>query len=112
MSNPIDVQVGQIIRDVRTLNGRSQRALAKSVGLSYQQLHKYETGKNRVSVSTLIEIAAQFGLQGTDLMPTVDGPLDGLQMMHGSLELHRAFQSITDPIRRELVLSIVRGFLQ
>lgn len=105
----IDIQVGENIRSLRTLHGKSQRETAKSVGVSYQQLHKYETGRNRLSVSTLISLGEVFDVEGRELLPTNDNPLGGLQLIHRSLELHRAFQSITDPAKRELVLSIVRA---
>ena len=56
--HPIDVHVGQRIRQRRVLLGMSQTDLAKAVGLTFQQVQKYERGANRTSASRLFEFAA------------------------------------------------------
>jgi transcriptional regulator with XRE-family HTH domain len=55
--NPIDVHVGARIRLRRTLLGISQVALAEAIGLTFQQVQKYEKGVNRVSSSRLYDLA-------------------------------------------------------
>jgi transcriptional regulator with XRE-family HTH domain len=55
--NPIDVHVGNRIRLRRTLLGISQMALADGIGLTFQQVQKYEKGANRVSSSRLMDLA-------------------------------------------------------
>src|SRR5882724_11825414 len=55
--NPIDVHVGARIRLRRTLLGISQIALAEAIGLTFQQVQKYEKGMNRVSSSRLVDLA-------------------------------------------------------
>src|SRR5512145_297854 len=55
--DPIDVHVGGRLRLRRTLMGLSQTDLAKSVGLTFQQVQKYESGANRVSASRLYHIS-------------------------------------------------------
>src|SRR5882724_4845739 len=55
--NPIDVHVGARIRLRRTLLGISQMKLAESIGLTFQQVQKYEKGMNRVSSSRLYDLA-------------------------------------------------------
>ena len=55
--NPIDVHVGARIRLRRTLLGISQVALAEAIGLTFQQVQKYEKGVNRVSSSRLVDLA-------------------------------------------------------
>ena len=54
--NPIDVHVGSKIREARILQGMSQTALAEKIGITFQQLQKYEIAANRVSCSRLYEI--------------------------------------------------------
>lgn len=56
-SRPIDVHVGQRIRERRSLLGVSRNDLAKSLGLSIQQIQKYESGDSTVSASRLYELA-------------------------------------------------------
>ena len=53
----IDAYVGRKVRETRLLRGMIQADLAARIGLSFQQLQKYETGRNRISASKLYEIA-------------------------------------------------------
>jgi len=55
--DPIDVQVGFNIRQIRKAQGLSQTALADALGVSFQQVQKYERGSNRVSASALWRVA-------------------------------------------------------
>lgn len=56
--NPVDLHVGARIRMRRRLQGVSQERLAEALGLTFQQVQKYERGANRVSASKLYEISA------------------------------------------------------
>ncbi|MFC5342905.1 helix-turn-helix domain-containing protein (plasmid) [Brevundimonas staleyi] len=56
--HPIDLAVGRNIRALRIAGGTSQSRLAEKIGVSFQQIQKYETGANRVSASKLFEIAS------------------------------------------------------
>src|SRR6201996_5181096 len=60
--DPIDIEVGGRIRTRRTALGVSQTALAKALGLTFQQVQKYEKGANRVSASTLVRVARELGV--------------------------------------------------
>ncbi|MBL8709098.1 MAG: helix-turn-helix domain-containing protein [Rhodospirillaceae bacterium] len=55
--NPIDVHVGQRMRQRRTLLGMTQETLAAAIGLTFQQVQKYEKGSNRVSSSRLFDLS-------------------------------------------------------
>jgi transcriptional regulator with XRE-family HTH domain len=57
-AHPIDVQIGQKIKAMRRARDLSQEALAEKIGVTFQQVQKYENGANRVSVSKLHAIAA------------------------------------------------------
>jgi transcriptional regulator with XRE-family HTH domain len=57
MAHPVDVHVGARIRQRRFLLGMTQQALAARLGITFQQLQKYEMGTNRVSASRLWDIA-------------------------------------------------------
>jgi transcriptional regulator with XRE-family HTH domain len=56
-ANAADRQVGARIRERRVMMGLSQQQLARMVGVTYQQAHKYERGLNRISAGRLFEIA-------------------------------------------------------
>ncbi|MGO1119940.1 helix-turn-helix domain-containing protein [Rhodovibrionaceae bacterium A322] len=57
MAHPIDETVGAKVCELRQLNGFSQAALAEKLGISFQQVQKYEKGANRISASKLYEIS-------------------------------------------------------
>jgi len=54
--NPVDIYVGSRVKSRRLILGFSQEDLAKSIGLTFQQIQKYERGINRISVSRLVDI--------------------------------------------------------
>ena len=56
MKHPVDLHVGQRVRQRRWLLGMTQQHLAEKVGIKFQQIQKYETGTNRISSSRLWDI--------------------------------------------------------
>lgn len=68
-TNPIDLAIGRRIRELRQHAELSMAALADSVGLSFQQIQKYETGVNRISPGVLADIAKVFGVPISFLFP-------------------------------------------
>ena len=61
-THPVDIHVGQQLRIRRVHSNLSQTELGQKVGLSYQQVQKYESGKNRISASMLYEIARRLNV--------------------------------------------------
>lgn len=57
MAHRVDKTTGKVIRRLRERAGLTQEVLAERIGVSYQQIQKYETGANRVSTSRLFDIA-------------------------------------------------------
>lgn len=57
MTHAVDASVGNLIRRRRWMLGMTQEQVASKIGVTFQQLQKYETGANRVSASRLWEIA-------------------------------------------------------
>ncbi len=55
--HPVDVHVGEVLRQRRKLAGFTQERLADSIGLTFQQIQKYEMGRNRVSASRLYQFS-------------------------------------------------------
>jgi transcriptional regulator with XRE-family HTH domain len=77
----IDRLVGQRVRSLRVERGMSQTTLATSLGLTFQQLQKYEKGRNRISASKLFQIAKVLGVSVATLfeevvLPGTDGAND------------------------------------
>jgi transcriptional regulator with XRE-family HTH domain len=75
--NPVDLHVGGRVRMRRKLLGVSQEQLADSLGLTFQQVQKYERGANRVSASKLYEIARTLQVPVSFFFDGLADPMDG-----------------------------------
>lgn len=71
--DPVDVYVGAQVAKRRQLLGYNQSDLGRALGLTFQQIQKYEKGSNRISASKLFAIAAFLGCAIGDLFPAQDG---------------------------------------
>lgn len=123
--NPIDVHVGSRVRLRRMLVGMSQEKLGEMLGLTFQQIQKYEKGANRIGASRLYQIAqilgvsVQFffddmpeehksqssGFSEADPAPYV---MDFVSSSEG-LQLNRAFTRIDDTKIRKRLLDLVKS---
>jgi transcriptional regulator with XRE-family HTH domain len=70
--DPIDVEVGLNLRRVRRDRGLSQAEVGDALGITFQQVQKYERGANRVSASMLVKAARFLGVRAADLLPEED----------------------------------------
>ncbi|MBV9249466.1 MAG: helix-turn-helix transcriptional regulator [Acetobacteraceae bacterium] len=130
--SPIDVHVGSRIRLRRTLLGMSQERLGESLGLTFQQVQKYERGVNRVGASRLFDLsrvldvpisfffddmpdslANSFGVQGSRRSSASSEPMDNFVdetlNRRETLELVRAYYRITDPSVRKRVFDLIKS---
>lgn len=108
----VDLHVGALIRTRRKALGISQSELADSLGLTFQQVQKYERGSNRVSSSKLYEIALKLEtplasfFEGLET-PVGEGPSAGgltdFLNQRGAHELVAAFTVMSPALRRQLV---------
>lgn len=74
MTDDIDIEkrIGAHVRRRRLDAGLTQEDLGRKVGVSYQQIQKYETGMNRIAVSTLMRIAAAMNTTTAELVEAVE----------------------------------------
>ncbi|MDW8442931.1 MAG: helix-turn-helix transcriptional regulator [Acetobacteraceae bacterium] len=130
--SPIDVHVGSRIRLRRTLLGMSQERLGEALGLTFQQIQKYERGVNRVGASRLFDLARVLDVPISfffDDMPeplareygapavrravgfaeTQEGFDDDTLNRRETLELVRAYYRITDPVVRKRVFDLIKS---
>ncbi len=123
--NPVDTHVGSRVRLRRMLLGMSQERLGDAMGLTFQQVQKYEKGVNRIGasrlfhISRILDVPVQFFFEEA---PQTDGAavagmaepesetfiLEFLNSREG-LELNRAFVKIGDPKVRKSVVDLVRA---
>lgn len=81
--HPVDVHVGALIRLHRNLQGLSQGELAKALGLTFQQIQKYERGANRISASMLYATARFLKLPTTAFFEGLPDPRDESGVVDG-----------------------------
>lgn len=124
-ADPIDVAVGARIRIRRKEIGMSQQTLADHLGVTFQQVQKYERGANRISASMLVKAARALecpggfllGASGSDSekpSPQEDAlqaELNSLLATPGGVELLRAFAQVPPGEARAAVIAIVRGLV-
>jgi len=68
MPHRVDIALGERIKEIRRNLDMSQTDMANQIGVSFQQVQKYEIATNRVSVSRLVMIAGALGCTASDLM--------------------------------------------
>lgn len=124
---PVDVHVGRRLRERRTLLGMSQERLAELLGVTYQQVQKYERGSNRIGSSRLHDIARYLdvpvawffagleepesrlpGLAENAAGFTFDAPPAAQRVPRETAELVRAFTAIREPEVRRRLVDLVR----
>lgn len=109
--HPVDTHVGSRVKTRRLMLGLSQEDLANSIGLTFQQVQKYERGTNRISVSRLMDISRA-------LKVPVDYFLDGCNalLQGGKKTALRGFSDTkqekleADPMTKRDVLELVRAY--
>jgi len=111
----VDRLVGIRITALRKARGLSQTALGTAVGVTFQQVQKYEKGQNRVGAGRLQEIARLLDVPVSAFFdeteggePNQDSDVFGFLRAHGAVELLRAFAAIEDDGLRRETLAIVR----
>jgi transcriptional regulator with XRE-family HTH domain len=123
--NPIDVHVGSRVRLRRMLIGMSQEKLGEMLGLTFQQIQKYEKGANRIGasrlyqISKILDVPVQFffedmpdeykieasGMSEPDVTPFV---MDFVSSAEG-LQLNRSFTKISDPHVRKRLVDLIKS---
>ncbi|HEX4192364.1 MAG TPA: helix-turn-helix transcriptional regulator [Stellaceae bacterium] len=123
--NPVDVHVGSRVRLRRTLLGMSQEKLGDALGLTFQQVQKYERGANRVGASRLYDLSRvldvpvsfffeEFGdasaaQNGAGEATTGDPYQANPMMKRETLELVRAYLRIADPQIKRRVFELTKA---
>ena len=120
--NPIDVHVGSRIRLRRNMTGMSQEKLGENLGITFQQIQKYEKGTNRVgasrlqAIASILEVPIAYFFEGAPGETPAEGfaedsqtayVVDFLSSTEGLL-LNRAFARIGDPKVRRRIIELVR----
>ena len=123
--NPIDIHVGSRVRLRRMMLGMSQEKLGESLGITFQQIQKYEKGTNRIGASRLQHIARVLSVPVSFFFEDAPGApaeqaagmaepksthyvVDFLSSAEG-LQLNKAFIRIKDSKLRRKIIDLVRA---
>jgi len=117
--DPVDIHVGQRVRARRKMLGLSQTQLGKELGVTFQQVQKYERGTNRIGssrlfrMSTTLDVPVAYFFEGAETK--LPGYNDAMGVLDGDAfdrqetkELVEAYYRIADPRIRKKVLGLAR----
>jgi transcriptional regulator with XRE-family HTH domain len=122
-AHPVDIHVGKKLRSRRTILGKSQEEIGTAVGITFQQIQKYERGLNRIGSSRLYEFASLLGVGvayffegldhdrvghsalGDNTFPFEHEGMDNKEV----LSLVRAYYGIPSPQVRKKMLSLIKS---
>lgn len=118
--HPVDLYVGARLRQARLLRRLSQAALGEAIGVSFQQIQKYERGTNRLSASALFRLSVflqrpvawffeDLAATGDPVSATPD-PVRALLADREGAEMALCLANLAPPVRRKL-LAVVRAFV-
>ena len=129
--HPVDAHVGQRIKERRVQMGMTQGQLGQSIGLTFQQIQKYERGANRVSASKMWQLARVFNITPQyffdDMSPEVLSIFPAYEGYHTevglgddevtihrrqTMELMKKFSSIHDQKMRKQIINLIEGIGQ
>ncbi|OAP36304.1 transcriptional regulator [Sinorhizobium glycinis] len=119
--NPIDTFVGSRVRMRRLMVGMSQEKLADGLGITFQQVQKYEKGTNRIGASRLQAIADILGVHPSFFFQQDENPqaretaadvsesheISSFVASKEGIALNRAFLKIADPVLRKKIIALV-----
>jgi transcriptional regulator with XRE-family HTH domain len=112
--NPVDRHVGSKVRSRRLMLGMSQERLGDALGVTFQQVQKYEKGVNRIGASRLQRTAEALGVSISsffDGLPAQNGDAAAAERQPDASEaaLLAAFSRVTDPQLRQRVIALVQA---
>ena len=126
--HPVDVYVGSRVRLRRTLLGMSQQKLAEAIGLTFQQVQKYEKGTNRIGSSRLYQLSKVLDTPIAYFFEDFHGPASVRQpglaeappagyrqdplVRRETLELVRAYYKITDASVRKRLFDLTKALAE
>lgn len=106
----VDEIVGENIKRLRIKSGLSQTAVGDALGVTFQQVQKYETGRNRITAGKLNKLAMLLDVSMSELFEGADNPDRRRQddpVSTEAFKLAADFDSISDPVVRKQLRSLV-----
>lgn len=110
--NEVDVTVGRNVRRIRNMIGMSQETLGEKLGLTFQQVQKYEKGTNRISASKLVAMSQALNCSIGQLFADVDASTNTVPLPTVSIaamKLASEFDKIASDTQRSAVVKLVQS---
>lgn len=106
--NEKDIIIGKRLRQLRQVKGFSQQSLATDIGVTFQQVQKYETGRNRLSVTRMLSIAVILKADPIELYKELlpEGSIEPLDEL--SFQISKAAAQLSDEKKLQ-VLKIIKA---
>lgn len=121
LPHPVDLHVGKRLRLIRQVRGITQQKLADQVGVTFQQIQKYEKGTNRIGASRLFEfsraldVSVSFFFDGLEEAPQQRLADGGGERFQGSVftskdiyDIAKAFERIENPALRRKIVELIQ----
>ncbi len=107
MVHTVDLHVGQRLKQARKMRRMSLSAVAEKMGLSFQQIQKYETGANRISASCLFELSQVLDVPTAFFFAGVERKDSAHALLDAQIE--NALASIDDTRLQERIMAFIRN---
>lgn len=108
MTHPVDVHVGRKLKQIRTLRRYSQTDVAQRLGLSFQQIQKYEIGSNRIAASRLFELTQIFDVSPSYFFEGLSESVQGDSTPHDpGMEIVSALAGIKDEAVKSRIVTFI-----
>ncbi len=113
--DPVDLLIGSKVREKRLIMGLSQDALAKCIGLTFQQIQKYERGINRISVSRLLNICNALNAPVNYFLESIESFSEGSKCAETNVagfsdNKQEGLLYDEDPLSKKDVIALIRAY--
>ncbi len=108
--SPVDVHVGARLRQRRTLLGMTQTRLGEAIGLTFQQMQKYEKGTNRVSASRLFYLSRVLDVPVEYFFEEMPSEVAASSPANNRGRVKKPVRYELDPMARRETLELVRAY--
>ena len=109
MPHPVDIYVGARLRSLRAARGVSQTKLGEKLGITFQQVQKYETGTNRISASKLYDISRTLNVQPNYFFEGLDDGASDTLISRKAARLGGFFENIPNRQARDHLYALVKA---
>ena len=108
--NPVDVHVGARLRQRRTLLGMTQTKVGEAIGLTFQQMQKYEKGTNRISASRLYDLSGVLDVPVEYFFDDMPNAVAASSLAQGGSKAKKPPSYEPDPMTKRETLELVRAY--